>query len=269
MKTLFILASVMVVLFLAAPNKIEAQKAQTNTSGKQSASVAQPGFYITLTRANCCGLVKHDSELSFRRSGYSAFFGDPHYSASFSLIESVDIIKYGEGGWNMLFVGSFQSESEAQRVVAKIPSILRKQITKDNKYARSNGGSAETMGFYMVEVSKVLSVTVKPKKGTPDKIEIAEPGLPRFRKGGLYRDVRIQLMKLGWEPARDPSQPPCDGEDYCRGFPEFDWCVGANVNSCYFTWRKKNTFITLYTECKGKYPHHVYYGQTPSTRKTE
>ena len=125
----------------------------------------------TLTRANCCGRVKQDSMLSFRSRGYSAFFGDPHYPDSSNLIESVYIVKYGEGGWNMLFVGPFQSESEAKRVVADIPSILRKQIADDRRYLSLNSyprgtkfSPEETTGFYMVEVSKVISVTVKPKK---------------------------------------------------------------------------------------------------------
>lgn len=166
MKTLFILASTMAVLFLAAPSRIEAQKARANTAGKQSVSVAQPGFYITLSRANCCGRVKPDSALSFRSRGYSAFFGDPHYPDSSNLIESVDIVKYWEGGWNMLFVGPFQSESAAQSVVSKIPSILRKQIAEDRRYLSLNSyprgtkfSPEETTGFYKVEVSKVLSVT--------------------------------------------------------------------------------------------------------------
>ena len=49
MKTLFILASVTVVLFLAAPNKVEAQKKATNKSNR-SAVIAQAGKCSVVVR---------------------------------------------------------------------------------------------------------------------------------------------------------------------------------------------------------------------------
>lgn len=56
MKTLFVLASITVILFLAAPNKVEAQKRKVASNSNQSKNVARHGYYIKLFRCYACAV---------------------------------------------------------------------------------------------------------------------------------------------------------------------------------------------------------------------
>jgi hypothetical protein len=89
---------------------------------------------------------------------------------------------------------------------------------------------------------------VEAQKRTASKIETGKPALPQFRKGTLYRTVRIKLMKLGWQPVTLPSATPCGDDERCRGFHEVYFCAGAGNAQCIYTWRKKTTLIRVYAE---------------------
>lgn len=154
MKTLFILGSVVIILLLSSPNKAEAQKTKATNEVNQGAAIAETGYYITLFRCHACVLSprQQDAILSFRAFGISAFYGNPTYDKPYENIEFVEkvSVRYPNPVLMTLFVGPFETEAAAQRVVSKIPSILRKQIAEDKQ-------SDEPMGLYEVEVRRVRS----------------------------------------------------------------------------------------------------------------
>jgi hypothetical protein len=133
MKTLFVLASVMVVIFLLAPNKVDAQRRKPTNKTTRSVIGAKPGFYIKLSRCHACSLSRReqqDAMTAFRANGLSAFYGDEKYDKSYVNIEFLKKLPGVQPFPFSLFVGPFQTQSEAQSVVSKVPTILRKQISE-------------------------------------------------------------------------------------------------------------------------------------------
>lgn len=206
MKTLFVLASVMVVLFLVAPDKVEAQKRKATNETNRSVTVAQPGFYITLFRCHACPPRQPDAMLSFRGRGFSAFYGNPVYDESYNNIEFVEKLLGVYPVMGHLFVGPFQTEAAAQRVVSEIPSILRNQIAEDQRdnLRAARAGYAirllpeQTTGFYDVEVVKVLSARVTGSFASlPPEDFVIRPGIGvgRVLIGNSRSDVLAVLGK--------------------------------------------------------------------------
>lgn len=159
------------------------------------ATVAQPGFYITLYRCHACGLSRRqqDAMLSFRGRGFSAFYGNPEYDKAYNNIEFVEKIPGGYPNPVMvnLFVGPFQTEAAAQRVVSEIPSILRKQIAEDQVPERS-------AGLYDVRVVRVRSAKVTGSiPSLPSEDFVIQPGIGvgRVLIGSRRSDVQAVLGK--------------------------------------------------------------------------
>lgn len=171
MKTFFILVTTIVILFTAAPDKVEAQKKKPTNNKVQSKTIAESGFYIKLSRCMACAEPPNQKKpenamTTFLNRGIPAFYGTEKYNRSYDKILS---LKKLSGVLSSppfsLFVGPFKTESEAQEVVDQIPSILRKQIAKDEKEnsKQAKEGFAiklspeEKTGFYEVEIVKVES----------------------------------------------------------------------------------------------------------------
>jgi hypothetical protein len=128
----------------------------------------QLSFYIRLFRCHACSLSRREQQdvmAVFRANGLSAFYGSEKYNKSYDKIESLKKLPGVQPFPFSLFVGPFQSQSEAQSVVSQIPTILRKQISEDERenLKQSRAGFAirlspeEVTGFYEVSVVTVLS----------------------------------------------------------------------------------------------------------------
>lgn len=232
MKTLFVLASVMVIIFLAAPNKVEAQKRKAANEANRVATVAQPGFYITLDRCHACVLSRQqqDAMLSFRSRGFSAFYGSPVYDKSYSNIEFVEklSVAYPNPVMVKLFVGPFQTESTAQSFVSEIPSILRNQIAEDKRenLRAARAGYAtrlspkETTGLYSIEVRRVISARVTGSFARlPPEDFLIQPGIGVGRV--LIGNSRSEVLAVLGNP-RDSY----DGGD--------NWRSGAEALTVYY-----------------------------------
>lgn len=140
---------------------IIAQERKATDKANQNVTAAEPGFYITLSRprAFTLGTLAPDARLTLRSRGFSAFYGNPVYDNSYENIEFVEKVSL-EGPNPVLadlFVGPFQTKAAAQRVVSEIPSILRKQIAVDERMNPREFPPGKTMGFYQVEIVRVLS----------------------------------------------------------------------------------------------------------------
>ena len=207
MKTLFLIGSVMVALFLAAPNKVDAQKRKTANEASRGATVAQPGFYIKLSRCVACVPSRRlpDAMIAFHGRGFSAFYGSPKYDKSYANIEFLEKLPGVRGPGN-LFVGPFQTEGTAQSFVSEIPSILRKQIAEDQRenLRQARAGFArrlspeETTGFFEVTVVRVLSAKITGSiTSSPPEDFVIRPGIGvgRVLIGNSRSDVLAALGK--------------------------------------------------------------------------
>jgi hypothetical protein len=142
---------------------------------------------------------------SFRGRGFPAFYGSPVYDASYRNIQFVEKLPGVHPVMGSLFVGPFQTQAAAQRVVAEIPSILGKQIAedqRDNLIAARAGGRRfsreETTGFYDIEVRRVLSARVTGSFASlPPEDFVIRPGVGvgRVLIGNSRTDVLAVLGK--------------------------------------------------------------------------
>lgn len=105
--------------------------------------------------------------------------------------------------------------------------------------------------LFVVAIWLCFALTSYATAQQPRAESAQKQALPQFRKGTLYRTVRIKLMKLGWQPVTLPSARPCGDDDRCRGFSEVYFCAGTGDAQCIYTWRKKTTLIRVYAIGEG------------------
>lgn len=73
-------------------------------------------------------------------------------------------------------------------------------------------------------------------------------GLPSFYEGEDYGQVRIKMIKAGWEPYLQPGSDVCGETDQrCKGRPEMEACAGTGEANCRFNWKKKNKVVAICT----------------------
>lgn len=73
-------------------------------------------------------------------------------------------------------------------------------------------------------------------------------GLPSFYEGEDYGQVRIKMIKAGWEPYVRPGSDICDEFDpRCKGRPEMEVCAGTGEGNCRFNWKKEHMVVGICT----------------------
>ena len=126
MRTRLTFLVVVVHCLASAQSGVGPDKTQANAGADRSPTVAQPGFYLKLSRCHACvpRQAQQDAMISFRGRGISAFYGSPVYDASYSNIEFLEKLQGVHGFPASLFVGPFQTDASAHRVISEVPSIL-------------------------------------------------------------------------------------------------------------------------------------------------
>lgn len=75
----------------------------------------------------------------------------------------------------------------------------------------------------------------------------AEP-LPNVPRGAAYPAAREALIRSGWAPVGDPSDPAsCAGEDDRCRWPETEGCSGTGQGFCTYAWKKNSARIIVTT----------------------
>lgn len=86
-------------------------------------------------------------------------------------------------------------------------------------------------------------------------------GLPKFKKGEDYKNVRIKMIKAGWKPFHAKNSYKCDsGDTRCEGRPEMFNCSGTGLGFCEFLWKYGGKTLAIYTvgEEGGSYSKHAF-----------
>jgi hypothetical protein len=204
-------ALLMVVLSLSSAHSAFGQdKTRTKAGANRSATIAEVGFYLELSRCHACGPAHpQNAMIAFRGRGISAFYGMPKYDAQGN-IEFLEKLQGVYGFPVSLFAGPFQTEAAAQRVVSEVPSILRRQIAEDRS---STGGSPQgSTGFFDVKVVRVRSARVTgniPDLSTADLVIQPGIGVGRVLIGNSKGDVYAVLGK--------PRDAAADAESWRSG----------------------------------------------------
>lgn len=90
----------------------------------------------------------------------------------------------------------------------------------------------------LVLIIFVLSLTVSGQNG----------GLPRFKKGESYQNVRFKMLKAGWKPYHSPKADECaDGDKRCENRPEMEACAGTGFAPCSFLWKRRGKTVSILT----------------------
>lgn len=73
-------------------------------------------------------------------------------------------------------------------------------------------------------------------------------GLPKFKQGEDYAQVRSKLLNAGWKPRRMPGADQCmRGDERCQGRPEMEACAGSGQANCRFAWKRAGKLLTIFT----------------------
>lgn len=81
----------------------------------------------------------------------------------------------------------------------------------------------------------------------------AQPGIkrrpvPSFARTESYAQVRVVLMRDGWQPVISKDADQCmEGDTRCEGRPEMQTCSGSGLAMCRFRWRRDGQQLTICT----------------------
>lgn len=72
--------------------------------------------------------------------------------------------------------------------------------------------------------------------------------IPPFARGESYAQVRVVLMRDGWQPVISKDADQCmDGDTRCEGRPEMQTCSGSGMAMCRFRWQRDGQRLTICT----------------------
>ena len=72
--------------------------------------------------------------------------------------------------------------------------------------------------------------------------------VPPFARNESYAQVRVVLMRDGWQPVVSKDTDQCmDGDTRCEGRPEMQTCSGSGLAMCRFRWRRDGQQLTICT----------------------
>lgn len=72
--------------------------------------------------------------------------------------------------------------------------------------------------------------------------------VPPFARNESYAQVRVVLMRDGWQPVISKDADQCmDGDTRCEGRPEMQTCSGSGLAMCRFRWQRDGQQLTICT----------------------
>lgn len=72
--------------------------------------------------------------------------------------------------------------------------------------------------------------------------------IPPFAQNESYAQVRVVLMRDGWQPVVSKEADQCmEGDTRCEGRPEMQTCSGSGLAMCRFRWQRNEQQLTICT----------------------
>jgi len=72
--------------------------------------------------------------------------------------------------------------------------------------------------------------------------------VPPFARTESYAQVRMVLMRDGWQPVVSKEADQCmEGDTRCEGRPEMQTCSGSGLAMCRFRWQRDGQQLTICT----------------------
>ncbi len=72
--------------------------------------------------------------------------------------------------------------------------------------------------------------------------------VPPFARNESYAQVRVVLMRDGWQPVISKDADQCmEGDTRCEGRPEMQTCSGSGLAMCRFSWQRDGQQLTICT----------------------
>jgi len=72
--------------------------------------------------------------------------------------------------------------------------------------------------------------------------------VPPFARNESYAQVRVVLMRDGWQPVISKDADQCmEGDTRCEGRPEMQTCSGSGLAMCRFRWQRDGQKLTICT----------------------
>lgn len=72
--------------------------------------------------------------------------------------------------------------------------------------------------------------------------------VPPFARNESYAQVRVVLMRDGWQPVTSKDADQCmEGDSRCEGRPEMQTCSGSGLAMCRFNWQRDGQQLTICT----------------------
>ena len=72
--------------------------------------------------------------------------------------------------------------------------------------------------------------------------------IPPFARNESYAQVRVVLMRDGWQPVISKDADQCmEGDTRCEGRPEMQTCSGSGLAMCRFRWQRNGQQLTICT----------------------
>lgn len=72
--------------------------------------------------------------------------------------------------------------------------------------------------------------------------------VPPFARNEPYAQVRVVLMRDGWQPVISKDADQCmEGDTRCEGRPEMQTCSGSGMAMCRFRWQRDGQQLTICT----------------------
>jgi hypothetical protein len=72
--------------------------------------------------------------------------------------------------------------------------------------------------------------------------------VPPFARNESYAQVRMVLMRDGWQPMISKDADQCmEGDTRCEGRPEMQTCSGSGLAMCRFRWQRAGQQLTICT----------------------
>ena len=83
---------------------------------------------------------------------------------------------------------------------------------------------------------------------TQAQTSIKRRPVPPFARNESYAQVRVVLMRDGWQPVISKDADQCmDGDTRCEGRPEMQTCSGSGLAMCRFRWQRDGQQLTICT----------------------
>ena len=83
---------------------------------------------------------------------------------------------------------------------------------------------------------------------TQAQTSIKRRPVPPFARNESYAQVRVVLMRDGWQPVISKDADQCmEGDTRCEGRPEMQTCSGSGLAMCRFRWRRDGQQLTICT----------------------